>query len=277
MHRAKKGFTILIGVFLITGFLAVSNVIGAGPGWGHGGFGQCPLLGLLNQLDLTDAQKTSVAGTLNSNVTALQAAVLTLATTRAQLIGDILQGNNITTTDLPALTTAETNLANIEVTIWTGIRFDLMGSTQLADLNDIAANIGKHHGRFGRRHLFGVLHKLELTKTQKTEVAGIFSTNKSAIETAATNLATARAQVIQDILLGNPIGSSTTGDLAAVENAASAFANLQATIWTDIRADLTASQVTTLDGIATNIAKGTKITAAIDARFAILEKWIAKH
>jgi len=83
--------------------------------------------------------------------------------------------------------------------------------------------------------------------------------------------------LIQDILLGNPIGTSTTGDLAALESAASALANLQATIWTDIRADLTAPQITTLDGIATNIAKGTKITAAIEKRFANLEKWIAKH
>ncbi|MGO9021915.1 MAG: hypothetical protein ACLQVJ_26550 [Syntrophobacteraceae bacterium] len=277
MHRAKKGFTILIGVFLITGFLAVSNAIGAGPGWGHRGFGGDPLLGLLNQLDLTDAQKTSVAGTLNSNVSALQAAVLALATTRAQLIGDILQGNNITTTDLPALTTAETNLANIEVTIWTGIRTDLMGSTQLADLNDIAAKIGTHHGRFGHHHMFGVLHKLDLTKAEKTEIAGIFSANKTAIKTAATNLATAKAKLIQDILLGNPIGTSATGDLATLENAASAFATFQATIWIDIRADLMASQITTLDNIATNIAKATKITAAIDERFAILEKWIAKH
>ncbi|MGA3112900.1 MAG: hypothetical protein ABSF90_00550 [Syntrophobacteraceae bacterium] len=276
MHRPKKGFTILIGVFLITGFFTVSNAVGAGPGWGHGGFAQGPLLGLLNQLDLTDAQKTSVAGTLNSNVTALQTDELALATTRAQLIGDILQGNSITT-DLTNLATAETNLAGIQVTIWTGIRTDLMGSTQLTDLSDIAANIGKHHGRFGRHHLFRLLHKLELKKAQKTEIAGIFSTNKSALKTAETNLATARTQLIQDILLGNPIGTSTTGDLAALESAASALANLQATVWTNIRADLTSQQITTLDGIATNIAKATKITAAIDEKIAILEKWIAKH
>jgi len=83
--------------------------------------------------------------------------------------------------------------------------------------------------------------------------------------------------LIQDILLGNPIGTSTTGDLAALESAASALANLQATVWTNIRADLTSQQITTLDGIATNIAKATKITAAIDEKIAILEKWIAKH
>jgi hypothetical protein len=122
-----------------------------------------------------------------------------------------------------------------------------------------------------------LLHKLELKKAQKTEIAGIFSTNKSALKTAETNLATARTQLIQDILLGNPIGTSTTGDLAALESAASALANLQATVWTNIRADLTSQQITTLDGIATNIAKATKITAAIDEKIAILEKWIAKH
>ncbi len=275
MVRAKKGFAVLIGVFLITGFL-VGNAIGAGPGWGHGGFGGDPFLGLLNQLDLTDAQKSTVAGTLSPNVAALQTDVLALATARAQLIWDILQGNSITS-DLTALATAETSLANIQVTIWTGIRTDLTGSAQLADLNEIAAKIGTHHGRFGHHHMFGVLHKLELTKAEKTEIAAIFSTNKAAIKTAATNLAAARAQVIQDILLGNPIGTNSTGDLAALENAASAFATLQATIWTDIRADLISEQITTLDGMATNIAKGTKITAAINERFTILEKWIAKH
>ena len=80
-------------------------------------------------------------------------------------------------------------------------------------------------------------------------------------------------QLIADVLQGN----STTTDPGNLQAAVTAFANLQATIWTAIRTNLTESQITILDGIATDIGKATRITAMIEKRFAELQNWIAKH
>jgi Spy/CpxP family protein refolding chaperone len=271
MTYGKKRFGILIGVFLITSVFTVNSAIGYGPGGKFGGFGGGSILGQLQKLDLTDAQKKTVAATLNTYVSQLQTDVQALATAREALIADTLQGNS-TATDLTNLDTAETALANLQATIWLAIRADLAGSTQLTTLNEIAADLGTNHGRFGR-HGFGLLRKLDLTKDQKTEIAGIFSSNKSALQTAKTNLASAKVKLIQDILEGNSI----TTDLTNLQSAVSSLAGLQATIWTEIRGDLKASQLTSLDGIAAKIQSGSFATAAIQKSFSQLEKWIAKY
>jgi Spy/CpxP family protein refolding chaperone len=206
--------------------------------------------------------------------------VQAVASARASLYADILSGNS-TSTDISDLESSETALADIQATIWLAIRTDLgagsTGSAQLTTLDDIANNLGKHHGRFGRHHVFWLLHKLDLTKEQKSRIADIFSSNKSDLKTAAVNLASARVQLRQDILLGS--GSAAIGkDLTALTQAQSAMVTLQVKIWTDIRTDLSGSpQLTTLNNLAAKISKGAFITAALQKRFAVLEAWVAKH
>jgi len=281
MYGVKKGLPILIGVFLITAFFALNSAICAGHGWGHGGFCGDPLLGLLQELDLSDAQKKSVADILVPDVIAaktLETDVQAVATAKAKLFSDILMGESFSSaaisTDLTNLGNAESTLANLLMPIWSDIRGHLT-SPQITALTDIVNNIGKHHGRCGHHHMFGFLHKLELTKEQKSEIADIFSLNKANLKTATTHLATARAKVLQDVLLGS---TTLTTDLDALGSAQSAVAEVQVTIWTAIRADLAgSSQLTALDDIATKIGEGTFITAAIQKRFPALEAWVAKH
>lgn len=93
MCRAKKGFAVLIAVFLITGFFLVSNPIGASPGSEHGKFGTDPFYALMHILNLTDVQKAEVAAILRSNEANAKTVATGLAHAIAQVRNDIIRGS----------------------------------------------------------------------------------------------------------------------------------------------------------------------------------------
>ncbi len=144
MNRTKMGLVLLIGVFLTTGFFAVSNA--AADRGGHGGFGG-PLFGLLHRLDLTDAQKTIVAGVLKPYVAQLQTDVTTLATDRATLIKDILgqAGATQIAGDATNVANAEGALTQLRATIFSAIISGLSSTftpAQQKTITNIESKIG---------------------------------------------------------------------------------------------------------------------------------------
>ncbi len=145
-----------------------------------------------------------------------------------------------------------------------------------AAINAVADGPG--HGRFGHHPLFGLMHKLDLTDAQKTIVAGVLKQNETAAKTNAANLANARAQLAKDILLSVNQGQIST-DCANVSSAQAALtllvANMSTQMLSQLGPTLSADQQATLQKMQSKI--GTNINAAIDARFARLDKWIARH
>jgi hypothetical protein len=274
MYRAKKSFSILIGVFLITGFFAVNNAVGDGPGWRHGGFGGDPLLELLQKLDLTNAQKKTVSGIISQQLSTLQGYVTNVAEDKAALLKDILTPGTTTATisgEVSKLGSDAAFLANLQAGIWSSINGALGGTQQETNLQNIVAKIGTQNGRFCHHHMFRLLHKLGLSEEQKTAIRSIFSTNKLVLNSASSALASHRATLLKDILTGNTgaIGNATSGDVGAVVTAETALAELQASIWNQIDNTsspiLTPTQLTTLTTIVSKI--GTHITTSVDKRF----------
>ena len=269
MNRSKKSFSILLGIFIITGVFAVNNAI-AGPGWRHGGMGGDPLLGLLQRLDLTNAQKNTVSGIITPKLSTLQGYVTNVAEDKAALLKDILTPGTTTTTisaDVTKLGTDAATLAGLQAEIWSSINGALAGTPQETNLQNIVAKIGTHNGRFGHHHMFRLLHKLWLSAEQKTAIHALFSANKLALKSDSSTLASARATLIKDVLSGNT--TAISGDVGAVVTAATTLAELQFSIWNQIidtpSPVLTSTQLTTLATIASKI--GSHITTSVDKRF----------
>lgn len=85
MNTLRRGFTILFAVFLIASLFSVNDAIAGDPGGPHGGFGHDHLARLLVNLDLTDAQKTTVANILKQNEANARNIATGLANARLQL------------------------------------------------------------------------------------------------------------------------------------------------------------------------------------------------
>ena len=134
-----------------------------------------------------------------------------------------------------------------------------------------ASGYGGKHGKFGHDPFFRLIHKLDLTDAQKAQVATIIKNNEAQAKTIVTNLANARAQLIKVILSGGDV-SKASDDVAGCTKE---FAQFQSSIVGQIIPILTADQQTTLQNMQEKI--GSKMNAMIDARFARLDKWIAKH
>jgi Spy/CpxP family protein refolding chaperone len=135
----------------------------------------------------------------------------------------------------------------------------------------IAAGPGGHHGRFHHDPLFRLMHKLDLTDAQKTRVATILQSNEASAKIIASGLANARVQVARDTLSGN-FNATDFNNLLNFEQQA---VQLRASVVSSILPILTTDQQNTLKSIQDKI--GTNIDEAINARFARLDKWIAKH
>jgi Spy/CpxP family protein refolding chaperone len=152
-----------------------------------------------------------------------------------------------------------------------------LAASMFAAINALADGPGMGHAKFGRHPIFGLMHKLDLTDAQKTIVAGVLKQNETAAKTNAANLAAARAQLAKDILSGNQ--GQIGADCASVSSAQAAVtllvANMSTQMLSQLGPTLSADQQATLQKIQSKI--GTNIDAAIDARFARLDKWIARH
>jgi Spy/CpxP family protein refolding chaperone len=273
MNKAKKSFSIVMGILIISGVFIANNALGAGPG--HGGFDGGPLLGVLQKIDLTDAQKQYIATNIltTTALSTLQGDVLAVAQDRAQLFKDLLTpgtSSGTINTDVSKLGSDEATLSTDLAGIWASIKTHLGSSQQAKNLQDIIAKIGTHKGRFGHHHMFGLLHKLDLTSEQKSAIHTIFSSNTS-LKPDREALTSARATLLKAILSGDTsaIGTATTGDVGAVVTAQSSLANVQLTIWNQIvdtsTPVLKPAQLSTLSTIVGKI--GTHITTAIDERF----------
>ncbi len=127
------------------------------------------------------------------------------------------------------------------------------------------------HGRSGNDPFFGLMHKLNLTAAQKAEVAAILKSNEPTARTIATGLANAGAQVRKDILNG----SFNADHFNALVTYEQQGAQLRAKNIAAILPILTKDQQAILQNIQDKV--DSKMNAAIDARFASLDKWIAKH
>jgi len=140
----------------------------------------------------------------------------------------------------------------------------------------LAGGHGGKHGGFGHDPFFMLIHKLNLTPDQKATVAGILNSNLGQLQDDATLLANARVQVIKDALSGN---NAITTDCGALGTAVATLALHHATITQEIITALTPSlsddQKATLQNMQGKI--GSHVDAMIDARFAHLQKWIAKY
>lgn len=92
MNRTKRSFTIAVAVFLIASALGAGNAF-AGPRGPHGRFFRNPLARLMLRLDLTEAQKTTLAGIVKQNEANAKSIATGLANARVQLARDVLNGS----------------------------------------------------------------------------------------------------------------------------------------------------------------------------------------
>ncbi len=92
MNWTKRNSTIVIAVFLIASAVGAGNAL-AGPRGPHGRFFRDPLARLMLRLDLTDAQKTTLAGIVKQNEANAKSIATGFANARVQLAKDVLNGS----------------------------------------------------------------------------------------------------------------------------------------------------------------------------------------
>lgn len=134
----------------------------------------------------------------------------------------------------------------------------------------IAKEHAWRHGRFNKNPL-GVLSKLNLTATQKTEVAAILKSNEAKSKTIANELANAGMQIRKDVLNG----SYNADHFKALTNYEQQAIQHRATVMAAILPKLTKNQRATLEKLQAKFDSRTK--SAINNRFARMDKWIATH
>ena len=96
MNGTKRGSWIPFAVILVMLACGVGAAVAAGPGGPHGRFGHDPMFKLLVRLDLTDAQKTSVANIIKQNEANIKSIATGLVKARVQLAKDVLNGSDST-------------------------------------------------------------------------------------------------------------------------------------------------------------------------------------
>jgi Spy/CpxP family protein refolding chaperone len=127
------------------------------------------------------------------------------------------------------------------------------------------------HGWLGHEPLIGIVHRLNLTEAQKTQVAAILKSNEAEAKTIVTGLAAARVQLTKDILSG----ADVTAACSEVANYELQAAQLRSAIFSQITKLLTPDQQTTLQNMQNEL--GQHVDAAVNRGFEHLDKWIAKH
>ena len=144
MNGKKMSLVFVSAVFLLTGFFAVTSAIAA-PG-GHGGFGD-PVFGLVQKLDLTEAQQKIIADYLNSSgyPAALRTDLINLSAARAKLITDTLTttGSASIDADAAAMANAEEALIQLRATTVNAILSELTLTTlQQSVISALLSKIG---------------------------------------------------------------------------------------------------------------------------------------
>ncbi len=135
---------------------------------------------------------------------------------------------------------------------------------------------GWRHGRFGHMPLFRMMHKLDLTDSQKAMVAGILKSNEATLRQDVTTLVKARVALNTAILNGNDVGDPIAAVQAASGSLISDSARLRVSLFTALKPTLSESQQITLTGMESRMENG-KVDARITEGFEQLDKWIAKH
>ena len=128
------------------------------------------------------------------------------------------------------------------------------------------------HGRMGHNPFFGMMHRLNLTSDQKTQVAAIIKPQEANIKTIVTGMAKARVQLSKDILSGS---GDVAGDAANLANYQQQFAQLRATIFSQILGVLTPDQKAMIQKRIDKM--GTNLDERINEHFTHLDNWLAKH
>lgn len=146
----------------------------------------------------------------------------------------------------------------------------LFGMT-LAGGSAIAGEHGRRDGGFGHEPMLGMLHKLNLTEAQKTQVAAILKGNEAEAKSLALEGANARAQLIKAIMSGSDVTPACQGVAASTERSAKFRAGLIA----EIKKTLTTEQLAVLQKMEDRI--GSHANERIDDRFRRLDRWIARH
>lgn len=142
MNGRKNGVVFLLAALLITLVFSTGNAIAGGP---HGRFGHDPLLRLMVKLDLTDAQKTSLANILKQNEDSARNIATGLATARAQLAKDTLKGSDpaVIAADCQNVAQYETQAAQLRAQIVAQM-IPTLSADQKATLQKIQDKLGTH-------------------------------------------------------------------------------------------------------------------------------------
>lgn len=134
-----------------------------------------------------------------------------------------------------------------------------------------AGEHGRRHGGFGHGPMLGMLHRLNLTQPQETQVAAILKGSEAEAKSLALEGANARAELIKAIMSGSDVTAACQGVAASTERSAKFRAGLIG----EIKKILTTEQLAVLQKMQDKI--GTHANERIDDRFKRLDKWIARH
>ncbi len=134
----------------------------------------------------------------------------------------------------------------------------------------------EHKVKYGHDFLFSVIHKLNLTNTQKQQVAAILTGQEPQAKTIATGLAQAKLQLYQTILSGQDV----TGAWTQVATLSLQSAMLRSAIIAQIIPILTADQQGALQNIQAKIGNSQSMIGSdqwLTGSFARWDKFIAKY
>ncbi len=119
--------------------------------------------------------------------------------------------------------------------------------------------------------VFGLLHNLNLTKSQKAQVASVLKSNEAQAKRLAQELASAGVQVRKDFINGT-FNADHFNKWVKYERQG---ARLRANVMAEILPKLTEQQKTTL--LSMQDRMGSRITSTINSKFAQLDHWIAEN
>lgn len=134
---------------------------------------------------------------------------------------------------------------------------------------------GGRHGMQGPGHMFGFLHRLDLSDSQKTQVAGILKELEPEAKEAVQGMVDARIQLANTTMSGTYDEAAVRQASVQVSSYAEQLAIIRAKAVSRIMEILTPEQKATLDEMKGKISD--RAGARVDAGFEHLDAWIAKH
>lgn len=144
MNWTKKSFTIVFAFCLIASALSAGVAL-AGPCGPRGRFFRDPPARLMLMLDLTDAQKTTLAGIVKQNEANAKTIAAGLANARVQLAKDVLNGSesSVIATDSQNVATFAVQAAQLRAQIMARM-IPSLSADQKARLRKIHDKIGSN-------------------------------------------------------------------------------------------------------------------------------------